>query len=126
MLLHLSDIAPEPLHAQLSRQIRAKILSGDLSAGADLPSIRELARSQRISVITVQRAYDDLERAGLIHPRRSRGFFVSELTTLQKREMAVRRLGEALEPALEEAVTAGLPGDQIHAVVAFILKEKGK
>ena len=53
MILNLSELSDEPLHAQVSRQIRAKILSVDLVGGESLPSIRVLAREQRISVITV-------------------------------------------------------------------------
>ena len=56
MILNLSDLSDEPLHAQVSRQIRAKILSGNLDGGDALPSIRGLAKEQRVSVITVQRA----------------------------------------------------------------------
>ena len=91
MLLHLSDISPEPLHGQLSRQLREKILASDLTAGSDLPSIRMMASEQRVSVITVQRAYEDLEREGLIYSRRGKGFFVAELSDESKRKMAAER-----------------------------------
>ena len=64
MILNLSELSDEPLHAQISRQIRAKILSEDLSGDEPIPSIRGLAREQRVSVITVQRAYEDLECEG--------------------------------------------------------------
>ncbi len=77
VILNLSDLSDEPLHAQISRQIRAKILSEDLAGGDPLPSIRGLAREQRVSVITVQRAYDDLEREGLVQSRRGKGFWVA-------------------------------------------------
>lgn len=66
MLLSLSDHSNETLQDQLVCQVRAPVLAGDLSAGAELPSIRGLARELRVSVITVQRAYEALERAGLI------------------------------------------------------------
>ena len=59
MILNLSELSAEPLHAQVSGQIRAKILSNTLTSGDPLPSIRVLAKEQRISVITVQRADDD-------------------------------------------------------------------
>ena len=71
MLLNLTDLSDESLQSQISRQIRAKILSGELAAGEVLPSIRGLARDQHVSVITVQRGYENLERDGLIHSRRS-------------------------------------------------------
>ena len=79
MILNLSELSDEPLHAQISRQIRAKILSSDVAGNDQLPSIRGMARQQRVSVITVQRAYDDLEREGLVFSRRGMGFWVSEM-----------------------------------------------
>ncbi|MDH4066740.1 MAG: GntR family transcriptional regulator, partial [Acidobacteriota bacterium] len=70
MILNLSELSDEPLYAQISRQIRAKILSEDLTGDEAIPSIRSLAKEQRVSVITIQRAYDDLEREGLLLSRR--------------------------------------------------------
>ncbi len=64
MILALSELSPEPLHAQITRQVRARILALELTGDEPLPSIRALAREQRVSVITVQRAYEDLEREG--------------------------------------------------------------
>ena len=89
MLLNLSDVSDESLQSQISRQIRAMILAGEVHAGQILPSIRALAREQRISVITVQRGYENLEREGLIHSRRGKGFFVSEIREDRKKAMAL-------------------------------------
>ncbi|MEJ2635627.1 MAG: GntR family transcriptional regulator [Calditrichia bacterium] len=96
MILNLTDISDEPLQSQISRQIRAKILAGDLSANESLPSIRVFAREHRVSVITVQRAYDNLMREELIHSRRGKGFFVSELSDSNKKKMAQHRLGKKM------------------------------
>ena len=60
MILSLSEVSSEPLHGQISRQVRARILARELSSGEMLPSIRTLARDYRVAVITVQRAYEDL------------------------------------------------------------------
>jgi GntR family transcriptional regulator len=114
------------LHGQLSRQLREKILAGDLSAGTSLPSIRMLASEQRVSVITVQRAYEDLEREGLIYSRRGKGFFVAKLSDDRKQEMAAERLTEAIAPVIAEALSAGLTIVQVEDVVGRILLEKGK
>ena len=72
MLLNLTDLSNEPLQHQIIRQVRARILAGALIVGDSLPSIRGLAREQHISVITVQRAYEILEREGLIAPEPSK------------------------------------------------------
>jgi GntR family transcriptional regulator len=121
MLLNLTDLSDEPLQSQISRQIRAKILSGELPAGQVLPSIRGLARQQRVSVITVQRGYENLERAGLIHSRRGKGFFVSEIDRNRKKAMARERLIEQVEPVVHEAFSEGMSAHDILTVFRFIL-----
>ena len=94
MLLNLTDLSDEPLQSQISRQIRAKILNNDLEAGEMLPSIRNLAREHKVSVVTVQRGYEALEREGLIHSRRGKGFFVSDLKQKDKKGMAMKSQSE--------------------------------
>jgi len=123
MFLHLTDLSAEPLQAQIIRQIRAKILAGELSAGADIPSIRRFAREHHISVITVQRAYEGLEREGLIHSRRGKGFFVSDITDRTKKFMAKEKLQDSLEPRMEEALAEGLNKEEINEVIRNLLKK---
>jgi GntR family transcriptional regulator len=124
MLLNLTDLSDEPLQSQISRQIRAKILSGDLSSGDPLPSIRTLARDQRISVVTVQRGYEALERDGLIHSRRGKGFFVSALNEATKREIAMKRLIEKIGPIIVSALEEGLLPEEIIEAITRLLIEK--
>ena len=114
MLLHLTDLSDEPLQGQIVRQIRAKILAGELAADADLPSIRKLAREQHISVITVQRAYEVLENEGLIYSRRGKGFFVTEISDNKKKRMAKDRLWEILDPRIKAALAEGLRKEEIE------------
>jgi GntR family transcriptional regulator len=124
MLLNLTDLADESLQSQLVRQIRAKILTGDLKAGDDLPSIRRLAREQHISVITVQRAYEYLEREELIHARRGKGFFVSALSDKAKKDMAVQRLHEKAGPLIRAARAEGLDDEVILQQIIGALKKR--
>ena len=126
MLLNLTDLSDEPLQSQISRQIRAKILAGELAAGTDLPSIRKLARQHKVSVITVQRAYENLERENLIHSRRGKGFFVSELSEKTKKEKANERLFEKLESPIVAALDEGLSQEEIKIMVGKILKKNGE
>ncbi len=125
MLLHLSDTSSEPLHRQISRQVRALILAGDLKEGDALPSIRAMAKEQHVSVITIKRAYEDLERDGLIVSRRGKGFFVEGLTEKQKQEMALERLSEHLDPILMNGIAAGLDEKEIRRAVQEILRKRG-
>jgi GntR family transcriptional regulator len=117
VILNLSELSDEPLHAQISRQIRAKILSRDLAGGDEIPSIRGLAREQRVSVITVQRAYDDLEREGLLRSRRGKGFWVSAIPERRKRRMAEERFALALDKLVAFAVAEGLSGADLRRIV---------
>jgi GntR family transcriptional regulator len=125
MLLRLSDRSTEPLHSQISRQLRARVLAGELNEGDMLPSIRAFARDHRVSVITVQRAYEDLEKEGLLHTRRGKGFFVSRLTDRRRGDLARRRFEEAVAPVIEGALAEGLGASEVKKIVDDILKKKG-
>ena len=74
-----------------------------------------------MSVITVQRGYENLERDGLIHSRRGKGFFVSQIAQNRKKEMARARLIEQLEPIVNEAFSEGMSDQDILAVFKSIL-----
>lgn len=123
MILNLTDLSDEPLQGQISRQIRAKILIGELPAGTSLPSIRALARDQRVSVITVQRAYEHLMHENLIHARRGKGFFVSELLSDEKKKMAIQRFADKIEPIIKAALAEGLQPNEIRNEVKSLLVE---
>ena len=121
MILTLSDLSQEPLHAQISRQIRSRILAHELTDDEPLPSIRTLAREQRVSVITVQRAYEDLEREGLIRSRPGKGFFVMAISEDRKHAVAEQRFATAITPIVEESLKAGLDEGQLRTVFERVL-----
>jgi len=123
MILNLTDLSNEPLQSQIYRQIRAMILAGDVIAGEMLPSIRGLAREEKVSVITVQRGYELLEREGLILSRRGKGFFVSDLHDNKKKELAEERLKEKIEPILELAKAEGMRAEEIKRIFIKILNK---
>ena len=124
MILTLSELSDEPLPAQISRQIRATLLSEDLTGGEALPSIRGLAREQRVSVITVQRAYDDLEREGLLLSRRGKGFWVASIPERRKQTMAEKRFTEALKELVVHAAEEGLSGTDMKRILNELLKKR--
>ena len=126
MLLNLTDLSDEPLQSQIARQLRAKILAGDVPAGEVLPSIRALARQTRVSVITVQRGYEFLEREGLIHSRRGKGFFVSEIRDNRKKQMAEERLSSQLGPLLADAFSEGMSAEEVRSVFRKTIRDRGK
>lgn len=126
MILNLTDLSNEPLQGQIYRQIRAMILAGDLKAGELLPSIRKLAREEKVSVITVQRGYELLEREKLILSRRGKGFFVSDLHDNKKKELAEERLKEKIEPIIEFAKNEGMSIEETKKVLIEILQKVHK
>ncbi len=122
MILHLTDLSDEPLQSQIVRQVRAKILAGELAPDYNLPSIRALAATHKVSVITVQRAYETLLREELIHSRRGKGFFVSHIEKDQKKEMARQRLFDNLQKPLQAALAEGLTKDDVLKVIGKVLE----
>lgn len=116
MLLHISDHSELSLQQQIIGQIRGRILSGDLVAETSLPSIRSLAKELKVSVITVQRAYDGLLSEKLIYSRRGKGFFVTPLDDEEKNQQARQRFGEQLQALLRIAKEDGLADEDINTV----------
>ena len=72
----ISNQSSEPIYEQIVSQVKAQIMNGTLAEGDALPSMRALAQSLRISVITTKRAYEELERDGFIETYTGRGSFV--------------------------------------------------
>lgn len=88
MLLHLSDHSPEPLRSQIARQLRTRIMLGDLEPGAELPQANRLARSHRVGVIAVTQAYEELLAEGLVCAGVEGQLRVAELSASQRRALA--------------------------------------
>jgi GntR family transcriptional regulator len=122
MILNLSDLSDEPLQSQIYRQVRAMILANELDPGTMLPSIRGLAKEQRVSVVTVQRGYELLEREGLIISRRGKGFFVSNVLGTKKKELAIKHLTEKILPIIKIAQDEGMSKDEIKETVNKLFK----
>jgi len=124
MILNLTDLSDEPLQSQIYRQIRAMILANEIDSGTMLPSIRGLARDQKVSVITVQRGYEMLEHEGLIISRRGKGFYVNEVHDNKKRELAEQQLTEKLKPIFNIAENEGLTQNDIKKIINKLLTKE--
>ena len=112
-MLLLSPSDPRPMYQQISDQITARVMAGDWRPGQPLPSIRELAASSGVSVITVKRAYEDLERAGIISTRQGKGSVVAEQPD-QVRGLLEAHLDTQLTEALATAGRLGLERRALH------------
>lgn len=101
--IRLSMDDPDPMYRQIESQLGDFILSGQLSPGTKLPSVRALAKELACSVITTRRAYQDLEGRGFIRTRQGMGTVVAEIP--EKQRAAHRR--EPVVEAFRQAVSAG-------------------
>lgn len=104
MLLTINPNNGVPIYRQVIQQLRDRILSGQLPAGEQLPSVRELSAQLSINPLTAAKVYQYLERDGLVETRRGQGTFVAaidrELTSTERRKQ--------LEPAIRQIVTEAI------------------
>jgi GntR family transcriptional regulator len=103
----LSSNESSPMYSQIMEQILAKVMAGDWGPGHPLPSIRELASASKVSVITVKRAYLELEHAGVIVTRQGKGSFVADTQELP-RQLAQQEFETHLAGLLVAATKLGL------------------
>ena len=123
MELYISNSGQEPIYAQITRQIKAKILNGELQQGDALPSIRLLAKELRISVITTKRAYEDLEADGFITTMPGRGSFVAPQTPAIHREESLKQMEEHLQHAIDAARRGGITKDEVRETLDLLWEE---
>ena len=109
-----------PIYDQITRQIKSLILKGELREGEALPSMRQLARELRISVITTKRAYEELEREGFLTTVPGKGCFVAPRNLELVREDALRRAEEHLGAAVEVARTAGITLEELMQTLTIL------
>lgn len=126
MKIIISNSSNSPIYEQIAEQIKNQILTGELSAGDLLPSIRSLAKELQISVITTKRAYEELEREGFIETVGGKGSFVSSQNRELLREKRLKMLEEKLEEAVEDAKMLGLSLEEIQEMLELIYEEGKK
>ena len=117
MEIILSNTSSKPIYEQISTQIKNAILSGELTTGQALPSIRSLASDLHVSVITTKRAYSDLEALGFIETRQGKGSFVAGGNVELLREEQLRHIESLLQEALNNAETARVSLPELHDIL---------
>lgn len=124
MEIILSNVDGTPIYEQIVRQIKAKIVGGELKAGEALPSMRLLAKELRISVITTKRAYEELERDGFITTVPGKGCFVAPRNLELVREETLRRAEEHLSQAVDIAKTGGVTLAELTETLSLLYGEE--
>ncbi len=123
MNIILSNSSGKPIYEQITAQIKAQIMSGELQAGDALPSMRTLAKELRISVITTKRAYEELEREGFLCSVAGKGSFVAGKNADLLREEQLRQVESHLQQAVQAAQLAGLEKGEFLDTAALLWEE---
>jgi GntR family transcriptional regulator len=124
MKIIISNSSPDPIYEQITRQVKAQIIGGDLKEGESLPSIRRLAQELQISVITTKRAYEELEKEGFIDTVEGKGSFVAMQNKELLREKKMKIVEEKLSGAVEEARLLGITRAELEEMLSLLYGEK--
>lgn len=111
-----------PIYEQIEQQIKAQILDGTIAENAQLPSIRQLARDLKISIITTTRAYNDLADEGFLISVAGKGYFVTPRNDELLRERMLFEMEDGLQKAVTNGRNAGLTDDEIIAALKEFLE----
>ena len=122
MEIYISNTGEKPIYAQITDQIKGKILSGELQEGDALPSIRLLAKELRISVITTKRAYEDLEKDGFLLTQPGKGSFVAPQNPELQHEEALKAVEAHLARALDAARSGGVTARELLDTLALLME----
>lgn len=110
------------IYEQIVNQMKNAIITGELSAGEALPSIRALASSLEVSVITTKRAYEELEKENLIRSVPGKGFYVCEYNQDYLKEKRYIDLEKRLEDLLEDCKKAGMKKKDVLDIVETLME----
>ena len=110
-----------PIYEQIIGQVKTAIVAGDIKQGDMLPSIRALAKDLQISVITTKRAYEELEKEGLIYSVSGKGFYVCEQNTDLLREKKLAMAERHMLDCIKECREAGMEREDIMEMVEVLL-----
>lgn len=106
--INISNTSTTPLYEQIQNQIQNQILDSTLKQGEGLPSIRNFAKELKVSIITIKRAYEELEKEGFIETIAGRGTFVSMQNKERLRETALYEIENKLEIVIKQAKSVGI------------------
>lgn len=124
--IRLSKDSREPIYHQIEKQLKALIAGGHLAAGTPLPSIRALSKDLEISVITIRRAYQDLEAQGFIQTLHGKGTFVAEIQNTTKQQVMTDSVEKEFEQAIRNAMDYDYTADDIKRVFEETLSKLTK
>ncbi len=122
MHIVLSNSSALPIYEQIKEQVKAQILSGELYENEMLPSLRQLAKDLKISVLTTTRAYNELEEEGYITSRQGKGFFVMPSGSDLLKEQLIKEVESGLNSAIVAARRASLTEEELINLLKLLLE----
>lgn len=123
MNIFIDNKSGTPIYDQIYTQIKNQIISGQLKEDFPLPSIRNLAKDLKISVITTKRAYDELEREGFIYTLQGKGCFVAKKNVELLREENLKKIDELIQEISKIAISCNLSNDELMEIFRINLEE---
>lgn len=124
MQILISNHTTKPIYEQITSQIKHAIMSGELKSGDSLPSMRALAKDLHISVITTQKAYEDLQRDGFIESAAGKGTFVSARNKEFLYEENMRTLEQKLQELTDLGRANGVSLQKLTELLALFYNEE--
>ena len=124
MEIIISNNTNKPIYEQITSQFKQMIMSGELKAGESIPSMRSLAKSLHVSVISVQRAYEDLQKDGFIETTVGRGSFVSSFNKNFVQEEKQREIEEHLQKAVDLGKESGINLSKLLDLLKIFYEEE--
>ncbi|MBO4416226.1 MAG: GntR family transcriptional regulator [Lachnospiraceae bacterium] len=119
--MKISQTSGIPIYKQIADAFRSEILAGKYKQGEYLPSIRELAKDLRISVITTMKAYEQLEAEGLVTASQGKGFYVNAQDSEMLKEQHLRKVEDSLIAAIDAAKIAGMSNAELLATLKALM-----
>ncbi|MEZ3470484.1 MAG: GntR family transcriptional regulator [Schaedlerella sp.] len=124
MEIVVSNKASRPLYEQIATQIKSAIMSGELKAGEAIPSVRAMAKSLHISILTVQKAYSTLQEDGFIETTAGKGCYVSAQNQDFYLEEQQKKIEEKFSEAIEIARVSGITLDKLLNLITLLYEEE--
>lgn len=122
MHIVLSNSSSLPIYEQIKEQVKMQILSGELYENEMLPSLRQLAKDLKISVLTTTRAYNELEEEGYITSRQGKGFFVMPSNSDLLREQLIKEVESGLNNAIMASRRASMTDQELINLLKLLLE----
>ena len=123
MKILISNTSDSPLYQQIEEQIIDAILKGELAEGEALPSIRTFANDLKVSILTIRRVYDDLEKEGFVNSQVGIGTFVSTTNIDLLRDSKRRSVEQKMLDMIQTAISLGITQEELNDMMNILYKE---